>query len=458
MQLSQSPISHYANHRTVFGEYSSPTNIEDLCKTLVYAKKNGLRVCLLGAQNSFSDIFLGADQLHLSLLKMNRIVLFKPLENVLIVEPGVRIWEILQLIIPNGLYLTGLSGSYTDTMGGMISSNSFGKDSWNYGNSGDNVEWLKLVDANGNIHIAHKGDSLYNAAIGGLGMVGVIVEICFALKKIPSTILCTQNHPSSIQELTTFQLDCDFKYAWLDMSSNRSANCIIKTASFYHNSSNQTATPATPNNKVWGIPPKLFWKTLGFFWQPKTYHLVNQLLYSGQLLNSKFKKTMNYIDYYYPFRKYSNNVYIFKNNRFYEWQVLFSTQHFLTAFEQIFALMHQYKIHPIAPSIRWHRPTQSYLSFAGDGISLLVSFEDYLIDSSVGERFKADFFTIVLSNNGKTYLSKYPNFSADEIRKQYPLFDNFVAVKKTIDPDNLFLSDRALSILRNTEQPSGYMS
>ncbi len=445
--FSPSKITHYANHRLADGFLASPENLDQLREYVIYASKNGLRLSALGTQNSFSDIFLNDGQLHLSILKINRIILFDPAKKLIVVEPGVQVWQILQLVMPQGFYLTGLSGSYTDTLSGMISSNSFGKDSWRNGNCGENVLSIKLMVASGEIIEVNQENPLFDAVIGGLGTLGIITEIWLELKPLPSFNLEIKNNSILIKHICDFPKIAPLQYVWLDMSGQKNPRFVHKTATFCEPSIINDNDIPPPNLSILGLSPKIFWKTIRIGWRPSTYKVANTILYLGQIANIRSMYYSNWISYYYPFAKFPMNCHIFKDSRFYEWQVLFDLDKFETVFNEINSLMRKFKIYPIAPSIRWHKPSKGHLTFAGLGISLLVSFEAYIIESDIGQKFKSSFFELVFMHGGKTYLSKYPYFSNREVILQYPKINSLVQEKKHTDPNNLFLTQRTAALL-----------
>jgi decaprenylphospho-beta-D-ribofuranose 2-oxidase len=94
------------------------------------------------------------------------------------VECGVQSGPLSAMLLDNGRYLTGAAGSLTNTIAGDISSNVNGKDSWKFGNYSSNVKSFDLLTTKGKIiHVKEDTPELFWGAMGGLGMLGIIVSV-----------------------------------------------------------------------------------------------------------------------------------------------------------------------------------------------------------------------------------------------------------------------------------------
>jgi decaprenylphospho-beta-D-ribofuranose 2-oxidase len=371
---------------------------------------------------------------------MNKVLKFDPENAKLTVQAGVSICDILRIIVPAGFYLTGLSGSYTDTIGGMISSNCHGKDSWRHGNVGNNVEKLKLMDCKGDVIIINKSDERIKAVIGGLGALGVITEVTLKLSKLPSTVLSTQSYKTSSAELNeSLSLNVDYKYGWMDMSNAASSRVIIKTALFDLSHSNATVLPA-PSRSIFGLEPPVFWGGVRWFWNANTYHVINRIIVT--LNGSGKRKLTALIPYLYPWLRYPQNNYLFPHGRFYELQCLFSTSLFQEAMAELKSLMATYRIYPMVSGVKWHKADNFFLSFSGNGMSLSTAFDAGSLSTEAGRRFVKDYVALAVSLKGKFYLSKYPYLSPTQLASTYSDLSKWITIKRELDPQNVFLSDR----------------
>ncbi len=446
MEIVTRELTHYARHKTVTGFYAEPTSTNEVAELIHTARQRSLRVCVMGAQNSFSDIFLAEGQLHISLMRMNQILHVNQHTGEIVAQPGVRIWQLLQVLLPYGWYLTGISGSYTDTIGGMISSNSHGKDSWKKGNCGNNVSALKLLTADGTIQCAERNTPLMNAVIGGLGMLGVVVELKLQATKLPSFTMRCRDAVISTSGISAFQSDADYKYAVVDMANRGKPLTIVKTANFDSTMPPQQIVVPEAKPTVWGMHSAVFWKILRVFWNPYTYAYFNATIRAAHQQNkTDYQSTL--LNYCYPWRKYPDNFRVLSGNSFREVQALFSYENFQEAVRRVTELTRQFGIFPINVNVKWHQPESFYLSFSGQGLCLLTTFDSSLLDNSNGKKFLEAYMQLIDLLKGKVYLSKYSYMTSEQVRKQYPRFDNWINVKSQADPGNMFTSDRAKTLL-----------
>ena len=162
--------------KSVHAYIMKPRNIIEFQECIILAKKHDLQISSRGGGNSYTDVFMNSNQMLIDTLNLKSIKNFDSEKGIITVESGVRIGDLIEIILPKNWNLVGLSGSMNDRIGGMISGNTHGKDTWSEGNFGQNVLSLKMLIANGTIiEIDHDNDSeLFNAVIGGLGLFGII--------------------------------------------------------------------------------------------------------------------------------------------------------------------------------------------------------------------------------------------------------------------------------------------
>ena len=168
-QPKQKIVTGFGLFKSVNTLVATPKNLDDLTKCIDFAKQQKFKIAIQGGGNSYSDVFFN-NQLVIDTSHLNAIKSFDSENGQITVEPGVRIGDLLNVIMPHNWILVGLSGSVNDAIGGMLSTNVHGKDSWNNGNFSQNVISFKIMLANGTTEII-KNDSdskLFNSIVGGL--------------------------------------------------------------------------------------------------------------------------------------------------------------------------------------------------------------------------------------------------------------------------------------------------
>ena len=121
-------------------------------------------------------VFPGAVVLDMS--GYNNIVSLSVKNKSIIVQSG-TIWaQIQQAINPHGLSIKVMQSSNIFSIGGSLSANVHGRDP-SYGPIIETVKSLKLVLASGDIVVASRqiNPELFYAAIGGYGLIGIVLEV-----------------------------------------------------------------------------------------------------------------------------------------------------------------------------------------------------------------------------------------------------------------------------------------
>ena len=180
--LKEKTITGFGLFKSVETSVVTPKNIEDVEQSIEFAKNKKYKIAIQGGGNSYSDVFFN-NNLVVDTKNLNSIKSFDTEQGIITVEPGLRIGDLLEKIMPYNWTLVGLSGSVNDAIGGMLSTNVHGKDSWKNGNFDENVVSFKIMFADGSIKKIKKETEfeLYNSVIGGLGLLGIILEITLQL-------------------------------------------------------------------------------------------------------------------------------------------------------------------------------------------------------------------------------------------------------------------------------------
>ncbi|SVD42373.1 uncharacterized protein METZ01_LOCUS395227, partial [marine metagenome] len=144
----QKIISGFGLFKSAKAFVANPKNLKDLEECLDYAKQKKFKIAIQGGGNSYSDVFFN-NQLVIDTKHLNSIKSFDSENGIITVEPGLRIGDLLSIIMPHNWVLVGLSGSVNDAIGGMLATNTHGKDTWKNGNFSQNVISFKIMFANG---------------------------------------------------------------------------------------------------------------------------------------------------------------------------------------------------------------------------------------------------------------------------------------------------------------------
>lgn len=179
-----------------------------------------------GAGRSYGDVCLAASGRLIDTRPLDRFIKFDPENGTLTAEAGVRLRDILALIIPRGWFLPVVPGTQEVTLGGAIANDVHGKNHHHKGTFGRHLIDLDLWRSDrGPLHCSPRENSeLFGATIGGLGLTGVITSASIRLMPLGSSRLESRSIPfARLSEFFSLSDELDGKYeytaAWLDCQS-----------------------------------------------------------------------------------------------------------------------------------------------------------------------------------------------------------------------------------------------
>jgi decaprenylphospho-beta-D-ribofuranose 2-oxidase len=138
---------------------------------------------------------------------------------------GASLDALLRVIVPAGFFLPVTPGTRNVTVGGAIAADVHGKNHHGEGSFANHVYWLKLVDGSGQLRQLSPTDPATAAAFwataGGMGLTGVIVEACFRLIPISSSLISVDiTRFRDLDALMAAMVEADARYrysvAWVD--------------------------------------------------------------------------------------------------------------------------------------------------------------------------------------------------------------------------------------------------
>lgn len=153
-----------------------PNNIAECREALEYCRQRNMTVCARGAGRGYGDLALNDGFALLDLSGMNRILDFDAANAQIKVEAGTRLIDIYQAVHHRLLMLLASPTESHSSVAGAICANVNGKDAWRHGSFARQVVSLTLLLANGETLRIGRSHELFNAVVGGIGMLGIIVD------------------------------------------------------------------------------------------------------------------------------------------------------------------------------------------------------------------------------------------------------------------------------------------
>ncbi|MGH8195545.1 MAG: FAD-binding oxidoreductase [Woeseiaceae bacterium] len=450
---------------------SRPEN-EAACRaSLVFAGQNHLSVCARGGGFSYGDIILNHRNMLLDTSKMSRILDFDENSGLITVEPGVRIIDIFRTALHRRLTLAASPSASTITVAGAIGANVNGKDGWRMGNFGDQVVNLKLMAASGEVlHIDRSADTeLFRAVVGGMGLLGIVVQATLQLRKIPSPYLEISRTPVEnlvglLKHLEQVEADSDFAVVWLDTCTRgpRLGRAVIHATKWVEHESSSDELQAQVAASLGRLEARLRQARMlspvtervvaaMLQFQKLSIRLFNELYFSWCRLRQHLKSADNvesFLRYNFDASFLIPSAAAVCGPRGYTVQVTFPRTDAQMAITELIQLCQDSPCLPAKLIMRVHRRDDYLISFSEDGYSLNFELHPKRRHEQRMARFVDDLIESVIRYGGKVHLAKDQVLSRSQFQRLFPEYRRFLRIKQRLDPDDLFQSDMYRRLMR----------
>jgi FAD/FMN-containing dehydrogenase len=142
---------------------------------IVELVKNSKSLRVFGSAHSFNGGVV-VDDILVSLDRYCGIVWKDLQKKQLAVRAGTRVRDVVKALLDEGLALAAQPSHDAQSIAGILSTDVHGTGK-NWGFVSESVVKLKLIDGKGEIFECGPTDDLFRAAIGGIGAVGIILEV-----------------------------------------------------------------------------------------------------------------------------------------------------------------------------------------------------------------------------------------------------------------------------------------
>ena len=424
-----------------------PRSVDDIAEALKTVGERG--VIARGLGRSYGDPSQNAGGLVIDMTTLNRIHSIDRDSGLVVVDAGVSLDQLMKAALPSGLWVPVLPGTRQVTIGGAIGCDIHGKNHHSAGSFGNHVVAMDLLTADGQVRtITPDGpdSELFWATVGGMGLTGIIVRATIAMAHTETAYFVadldrTENLDETIELFSNGSDDTyDYSSAWFDSISTgqklgRAAfgrGCLAKLddlppklrANPLKFDAPQLAT--LPDIFPNGLANKLTFTTIGELYFRKTPKKARG-------------KIQNLTAFYHPL------------DLFGEWNRAYGSKGFLQyQFIVPFAAEDEFRriVRRIAES--GHVSFLNVFKRFGDGNRAPLSFPmpgwnicvDFPIKDGLG-RFCQELDESVLGMGGRLYTAKDSRTAAAEFAQMYPRLDEWRKVRRSVDPDGIFVSDQA---------------
>ncbi|WP_158044936.1 FAD-binding oxidoreductase [Skermanella pratensis] len=392
-----------------------------------------------GLGRSYGDAPLNDGGNILLTERLNRMVSFDPADGTLVCEAGVSFDDLLTAFLPRGFMPPTSPGTSFATVGGAVANDVHGKNHDRVGSFGDHVLWLDLILPSGEqvrVSPTERPD-LFAATIGGVGLTGVILHVCFRLRRVASGSVEVRERrmpdlDAFMAGLADARETAGYSVGWIDGMARGGAmgRGILETA--------ETA-PADPA----GAPPKAPGKRgvpvdlPGFALNPFSINLFNQAYYRRVPAAGR-TRTLPVRRFLYPLDAIHDWNRIYGKRGFYQFQNVVPDAQAPAALRKLLEAISDARAGSFLAVLKTlGGEGKGHLSFPMRGYTLALDFprrdgvEDLL----------ARLAAITQDHGGRVYLAKDAVLDPASFARMYPKLGEFRQVLDRIDPDRRIQSD-----------------
>jgi FAD/FMN-containing dehydrogenase len=348
---------------------------------------------------------------------------FNPETGILKCRSGVMLAEILECFIPRGWFLSITPGTKLITVGGAIAADVHGKNHHVCGCFSECVKSMRIMLPDGSITHCRKGDELFQATCGGMGLTGIILDAEIGLKKINSafisqTTIKTANLRETFAAFNEYAAS-PYSVAWIDCLAKGpdSGRSILMTGDFA-NDGNLNYKPKMKLNIPCNFP--------AFALNKISVSSFNKLFYACAPTGVSQQK-VDFNKFFYPLDAINNWNRIYGANGFTQYQFILPGLDCHEGLQEILTtIAGSGKGSFLAVLKLYGKTNDNYLSFPLEGYSLALDFKIEPELFSLLDRLDE----IVLRHKGRIYLAKDARISREAFEQGYPSIELFRSFRR----------------------------
>ncbi|MCS7308083.1 MAG: FAD-binding oxidoreductase [Aquificaceae bacterium] len=365
----------------------------------------------------------------------NHILEFDEKNGFIRCQSGITIGALINFLVPRGWFLWVTPGTKHVTIGGAIASDVHGKNHHKDGSFCQFVEEIKLMLPDGNIVVVKKGEELFRATCGGIGLTGVILEAKLKLKKVYSknilqTTVKTEKLEETIEFFEKFK-DVPYSVAWVDCI--KSGRSLISMGDFAKDGD----LAYKPSRKI-----KIPFELPSFILNRTSISLFNYFYYNKVKWKQEFKK-VSLEEFFYPLDGIENWNFFYGRRGLIQYQFILPKSESYHGLAEVMEEVNKSGVYPTLCVLKLYgEQNGNYLSFPMEGYSLAMDF--WVEDKVFSLLSRLD--RIVLKYGGRLYLAKDSVMNKEVFEAGYPMVEKFREIRRQIDPERRLRSLQSLRL------------
>lgn len=407
--------------------------------TAALAEANGATILPYGGGRSYGDVALNGDGRALLTGGLNRILEFDAATGRVVCEAGVTFRDLLEAYLPRRHLVPVSPGTAFATLGGAVANDVHGKNHEVAGSFGDHVLWLDLALPSGEVRrVCPQSDpELFAATIGGIGLSGLILRVCFRLEAVPSaSVEVEERRMTDLDAFMAAFAGCratsTFSVGWIDaMARGRHmGRGILETGEL----AVADAAPfrsARQRDVPFDFPAGVL--------NPLAIRLFNELYYRRVSAAGR-RRTVPIQKFLYPLDALGHWNRIYGRRGFYQFQCVIPDRTAAAGITALLETMSRARRGSFLAVLKTlGQGGRGHLSFPERGYTLAMDFPRAAPVPALLHELER----ITLKHGGRVYLAKDAALSAAGFGAMYPRLHAFRDVLGRVDPNRRLASDMA---------------
>jgi FAD/FMN-containing dehydrogenase len=399
-----------------------------------------------GLGRSYGDPALNTGGLVVGMRRFDRYLDFDAATATLTCEAGVSLEQIIRDFTPRGFFPLITPGTKHVTIGGCIANDVHGKAHHAQGSFVTCVDSMRVLLANGEVVTCSRSElpELFWGSFGGMGLLGIVLSAKLRLRPIETAYYKQRAlQAADLASMLALLDESDHSYPYSVASLDACAageRLGLGVLNVGDHATLDELPPALARDPLrvkpkprLGVPFDLPEWTLN----PWSIRVVNAAIMRIQLHKPTY---VHYEDFCYPLDLLNHWNRGYGRRGFTQYQFVVPFQDGLEQLRRILGTMVSSGELPFLNILkRFGQESGGVLSFPRAGYTFAIDFPIRRDTIELTRRLDA----MVLEAGGRIYLGKDSFVEAATFRAMYPRLDEWLALKRKYDPDNVFVSDLA---------------
>ncbi len=427
-------IAGWGRYPSMEARVVSPASEEGLREVLRSARARGERLIARGCGRGYGDCALAP--VSLDMRAFDTLSAFDERTGYLRCLAGVALDDLLRVFLPVGWAVPVSPGTRHVTLGGAVASDVHGKNHHKEGSFAHHIQDMRVMIADGTIVSCsrRKNAELFHAVCGGMGLVGVVIDLTLRMKRVPSAyMLETSQRARNLQELVELlehHAETTYSVAWLDClargkNMGRGVLFLAEHAERAGWRIEEKGLVSVPCNAP------------SFLLNPLSVRAFNALYY-GCRAPKPIERIVAYDKFFYPLDGIRHWNRLYGKRGFLQYQCVVPKKDGCYVLEEILQRVVASRQGSFLAVLKTmgRGIALSPLSFPQEGYTLALDFQNNARVFELLENLDA----LVHAVGGRVYLTKDARLSKKNFRKGYPRWKEFCAVRRKVEADTLFAS------------------